>query len=515
LDATLDTEGVIPKYRDMLVRLAADPVGQTLVFHLIMRLFFQHVLGIRPESIEGRRGAKRAAPREWCTDGLAASGCAPGIFGPIAAFRGEIEAQGRGSLHPHILVWLVLLSVFDVVQILAREPEHFQRNVFDWMKASVSAAESICQSSVRSLPRRFGDVHGEATPLGFSATEQRLSGYDGGSEYELLEAVPEAKRTEKQCESLAALDKDLYCRPCLPLRNPSGQLLSPVATVGAPRTSVYDKSISHFAVGACPKYRRHGTLQRNVSGTTTSGGATDRVDTAETATNGLTGGAEEAGPATDETERWQSSFAADVRQLAQEIFVHICGDSCHKYSGKKVEQICRHGFYHIIHLSESGQRTSKTDGLTFRRRGKALRNAVFVVQSSNHCMQGRLLMLQEHPFEVQTNYAGSAALRCNFDVQDLRRVLSEHLGRTMSMPGACCSEEREKEFGYMATFEWDADAYVERGPVETEHWQDDHSHHDWRVLFLKHLNHERADASCAKSQFGFVQVENMFEQCLI
>ena len=44
-----------------------------------------------------------SVPREWCTDGVAASSSAPGIVGPVQAFRGEIEAQGRGSLHPHIL----------------------------------------------------------------------------------------------------------------------------------------------------------------------------------------------------------------------------------------------------------------------------------------------------------------------------------------------------------------------------------------------------------------------------
>ena len=49
LDSSLDRDGVIPKYRDMLLRLAKDPVGQTRVFHLIMRLFFQHVLGVRPD----------------------------------------------------------------------------------------------------------------------------------------------------------------------------------------------------------------------------------------------------------------------------------------------------------------------------------------------------------------------------------------------------------------------------------------------------------------------------------
>ena len=162
LDPTLDTQGVVPKYRDMLLRLARDPVGQTLVFHLVMRLFFQHVLGVRPDCIETRRGAKRADPREWCTDGLAASACAPGIFGPVAAFRGEIEAQGRGSLHPHILVWLVQLSVSEVVELLHLDLEQFQRNIYAWMKATVAAVESVCQSSVRSLPRRFGDLHTQA-----------------------------------------------------------------------------------------------------------------------------------------------------------------------------------------------------------------------------------------------------------------------------------------------------------------------------------------------------------------
>ena len=80
----------LPKYRDMMQRLARDPVGQTVMFELIMRLFFIHVLGVRPESLQNRRRAKTEAPREWCTDGVAASASAPGICGPVLAFRGEI-----------------------------------------------------------------------------------------------------------------------------------------------------------------------------------------------------------------------------------------------------------------------------------------------------------------------------------------------------------------------------------------------------------------------------------------
>ena len=105
-DISLDDHHLVgvdlPRYRDMMRRVARDPVGQTRVFELIMRLFFIHVLGVRPECLHNRRRASKNAPREWCSDGMAASSSAPGIVGPVLAFRGEIEAQGRGSLHPHI-----------------------------------------------------------------------------------------------------------------------------------------------------------------------------------------------------------------------------------------------------------------------------------------------------------------------------------------------------------------------------------------------------------------------------
>ena len=53
-----------------------------------------------------RRGGIRTVSREWCSDGVAAS-TSGGMLGPVLAFRGEIEAQERGSLYPHVLVWLL------------------------------------------------------------------------------------------------------------------------------------------------------------------------------------------------------------------------------------------------------------------------------------------------------------------------------------------------------------------------------------------------------------------------
>eukprot|EP00435_Cladocopium_sp_Y103_P020412 s4911_g5.t1 len=100
-DMEQDMEQVLPKYRDMLRRIAQDPVAQTVQFEFLMRLFFQHVLNVRPETLQCRRGGGRATAREWCSDGAAASTTGAGMLGPVLAFRGEIEAQGRGSLHPH------------------------------------------------------------------------------------------------------------------------------------------------------------------------------------------------------------------------------------------------------------------------------------------------------------------------------------------------------------------------------------------------------------------------------
>jgi len=73
LDHTLGTDTDLPKYRTMLRRLARDPASQTIVFELVMRLFFLHVLGVRPECLHNRRRQGQGNTREWCSDGVGAS----------------------------------------------------------------------------------------------------------------------------------------------------------------------------------------------------------------------------------------------------------------------------------------------------------------------------------------------------------------------------------------------------------------------------------------------------------
>ena len=135
--------------------------------------------------------------------------------------------------------------------------------------------------------------------------------------------------------------------------------------------------------------------------------------------------------------------------------MHICGDSCFKYSGTKVEHICRHGYYYIISLANGNWKR--------RRRGKQLRNALFVVRQSKYGMQGRVMVFQEHPFEC--------ALRCNFDVQDLRRVFDPRqcYSRREENPEGWLDDSEDlphlgdrPDWGYMNVYEWDGETYAPR-----------------------------------------------------
>ena len=430
LDGSDVDADVWDKYRDVMKRVAADPVGQTLVFEKIMTLFFQHVLGARPETLDNKRRATPKAPRAWCTDGVASSSTAPGIFGPVLAFRGEIEAQGRGSLHPHVLVWLVTMAQTMLVNFLRRDPSSMRPRLAVWMKQVVRSVQSTCQASVRRAPQRFGRDDEVLAHLPFSKTEQALSRYDGGSEVDAM--MQDLGADAPDPTTITDEVKSQWSRPHLTLRDKQGVELDAAAPPPPPQ-SVFSRPINKFAVGRCPVYRRHKCLtcvehEEPMPALASSSDATDAASV------------------------WEKLFCGDVRDLANEILVHVCSDSCFKYSGTKVERICRHGFYYIVNLQEWEWKR--------RRRGKPLRNGIFVVKQQKHGMQGRLLLFQEHPYECVSNYAAAASMRCNFDTQDLRRVLSEKhwLDTSDDMPHIGF----QPEHGYMSTYEWDGDEYVLR-----------------------------------------------------
>ena len=80
LDGSDADTAIWEKYRDVMKRVAADPVGQTIVFEKMMTLFFLHVIGVRPDTLDNKRRAAPKLPRALCTDGVASSSTAPGIL---------------------------------------------------------------------------------------------------------------------------------------------------------------------------------------------------------------------------------------------------------------------------------------------------------------------------------------------------------------------------------------------------------------------------------------------------
>ena len=102
LDWDLEMPGM-PTAAAMRRIVATDPVSQARCFALMMDIFFEEVLGILPPL---KRESYRVGVHATFEDGVASS-LQGGVFGDVAALSGPLETQGRGSLHPHILVALL------------------------------------------------------------------------------------------------------------------------------------------------------------------------------------------------------------------------------------------------------------------------------------------------------------------------------------------------------------------------------------------------------------------------
>jgi len=311
-----------------------------------------------------------------------------------------------------------------------------------------------------------------------SKVERKMCMFDGGSE---LDTVHEdiQKGFEVDASILEALQEaeergENWKRPDFKLRDLRGNLLDPEQPVVA-RPSVYSQRLDAFSVARTPAYRRLPTLLEETVTSSDNGDAPPSVECKVLLTP-------ESSAAV-----WEHDLGEDARALASEILVHICGESCFKYFGDKVQQICRHGHYYVTEFAEWRR----------RRRGKLLRNTFVVVEQTQYGMQGRLLSFQGHPFECQSNYGGLATIRCSYDVQDLRRVsaIRRQVDGSDELywmkPGTQLPHIGDREeWGYMNEQEWDGTEFKLRHPrpsAETppERWENEVNSERWRRIFLE------------------------------
>ena len=385
---------------------------------LLMRLFLQHVLNVRPETLDCRRNTVRRACREWCSDGVAASSTGAGMLGPVLAFRGEIEAQGRGSLHPQN-IWLVcghLEVLSQLTDMLRNKQDELRQRLKEFMQLAVASFESISHASVQAAPRCLGSDVLDA-PVKVTEVARDLFRGDGGSDKELLVELKE--KTPEQEEYLQWISEEDWRRPRLE-----------VEAHATGKQSIFATPINHLSVATTPQYRLRSLLcDPNV-------------------------------PELD-ADAWRMAFQQDLHSLMPSLLRHFCTESCYKYSDStsKTFQICRHGFYHVIHIC---------DGCRVRRKGKYLRPSVYIVgeDERDHGMEGRLRPIQLSPFECQTCYGGTVSGRHNLDLQDMRRVVSPYLWLD---PEDQLPYVGSVDFlGYMASWEWTGCQYETRPKMAAE-----------------------------------------------
>lgn len=117
------------------VAVASDPYASASFFHFMVNAILRELLGIQ--------GSKNGRPvqRE------------KGILGTIEAFIGAVEAQGRGTLHLHMVLWLQGAVPSDEMREMLLT-EDFREKVKSFIGANIRAhVPGFHGPSILSLPR--------------------------------------------------------------------------------------------------------------------------------------------------------------------------------------------------------------------------------------------------------------------------------------------------------------------------------------------------------------------------
>ena len=114
--------------------VARDPYAAAKFFHFIICSIIETLFGVKPTNFQVRNRI--------------------GIFGRVSAYFGVVESQGRGTLHLHILLWLMDSPTAEEMTALLKGSE-FRKKVADFIQANLRAYTPGLESaeSVASIPR--------------------------------------------------------------------------------------------------------------------------------------------------------------------------------------------------------------------------------------------------------------------------------------------------------------------------------------------------------------------------
>lgn len=112
--------GMSPTVTERAIRIAQDPYAAALFFHVFIERMLEDVFGIK--GAQGSSYIRRT----------------PGVLGPVNAYVGAVEAQGRGTLHLHALLWLYHSPSVSQIREMLHDPM-FRCRVTEWLRQNIHA----------------------------------------------------------------------------------------------------------------------------------------------------------------------------------------------------------------------------------------------------------------------------------------------------------------------------------------------------------------------------------------
>jgi hypothetical protein len=107
----------IPNYMEQSILIAKNPFIAAQFFNIYVKAFLKIVLGYDDSSTTINTG----------------------ILGPVSAFYGCVEAQGRGTLHCHMIVWLKgALNCDEIRNKVMAGDEDFQTRMINFIDDCIS-----------------------------------------------------------------------------------------------------------------------------------------------------------------------------------------------------------------------------------------------------------------------------------------------------------------------------------------------------------------------------------------
>ncbi len=113
-----------PNHKERAQNVTSDPFASAKFFHFVIKIILEELVGFT------KKGNGQFIRK-------------PGVFGTVQAYIGTVEAQGRGTLHLHLILWLKdAPSSSDMQEALKSE---------DFRNKIQSFIDSVIQADIENL----------------------------------------------------------------------------------------------------------------------------------------------------------------------------------------------------------------------------------------------------------------------------------------------------------------------------------------------------------------------------